>query len=302
MRPYCMRIALVGLALATFSITALGGELVLIGDPNNSPDALNSEKVPGIGAVSYRYRIGKFEVTNAEYAELLNAVARDDANALYTEPMGADKMGGILRTGDQGAYTYQVKEGMGNKPVVFVRFDDAARYCNWLHHGKPTGVQGPKTTEDGAYLMVTGKPVGARKQGARYFLPTENEWYKAAYYDPNKDGPGKGGYWRYPTRSDEPPAAIAPDKVNTNAANYGKGRGLTDVGDYAATRSAYGLFDLAGNVTEWNETKVTGLARGLRGGAWNHDANHQVSTERTPRGLPGNRKAVIGFRIAATEQ
>ena len=59
----------------------------------------------------------------------------------------------------------------------------AARYCNWLHNGLPTGPQDLSTTEDGAYDMAIGGDLIARKPGARYFLPTEGEWYKAAYYD-----------------------------------------------------------------------------------------------------------------------
>lgn len=297
-----LRIGVVFFTLAALSTAVFGDELIPIGDPGNPPDASNSDKVPAIGSVAYRYRIGKYEVTNAEYAAMLNAVAKDDPHALYFEKMGTDPFGGIVREGDAGSYKYTTKAGMERKPVVFVRFDDAARYCNWLHNGQPVGAQGPATTEDGAYQLVPGKPVGRRKEGAKFFVPNENEWYKAAYYDPNKGGPGVGGYWNYPTRSDTPPAAMAPNATHANSANYANAaRGLTEVGGYSKSPSAYGVFDMAGNVTEWNETMVTGLARGLRGGAWRHDAKHQVSSERTPRGLPMNRNIVIGFRIAARE-
>ena len=39
-------------------------------------------------------------------------------------------------------------------------------------------------------------------QDARYWIPTENEWYKAAYYDPSPQGPADH-YWLYPWRSDQ---------------------------------------------------------------------------------------------------
>ncbi len=58
------------------------------------------------GAVAYEYRIGKYEVINAEYAEFLNAVAGTDTNALYNTNMGtaADpSYGGITRSGSRGA-------------------------------------------------------------------------------------------------------------------------------------------------------------------------------------------------------
>jgi len=90
---------------------------------------------------------------------------------------------------------------MNNKPVLFVTWFDCARYCNWLHNGKPKGLQNLSTTEDGAYLL-NGKIIGdsvARKPGAAYFIPTHNEWYKAAYY---KGGSTNAGYWKYATQTD----------------------------------------------------------------------------------------------------
>ena len=265
----------------------------------NAPDPRNSAEVPGIGAVPYSYRIAKYEVTNREYVALLNAVAvTADSSRLYDEQMTVDRLGGIERSGDAGAYRYAIKEGMAEMPVNFVCFDNAVRFCNWQHHGRPTGAPGASTTEDGAYAITNGTMVGPRKPGARCFLPSENEWYKAAYFDPAKDGPGKAGYWQYPTRSDTPPKGSKPDPTGVNVANLnGAAGGLTDVGAYPLAKSAYGVFDLVGNVTEWNETLV-GRARGERGGGYKHAVDHALASFRTRRGGPFNRKGVIGFRIA----
>jgi hypothetical protein len=150
-------------------------------DPGNEPDLIDGKKY---GEVNYIYKIGKHEVTNNEYVEFLNCVGSLDTYGLYNVSMGGSS-GGILRDGDQGHYTYSVKPQMGNKPVVFISWFNAARYCNWLTNGKPQGDQTNSTTEDGVYsLFGTNSNFVARNSNFGYWLPNENEWYKSAYYDP----------------------------------------------------------------------------------------------------------------------
>src|SRR5262249_5472270 len=74
---------------------------------------------------------------------------------------------------------------------------DALRFCNWLNNG---GLS-TSDTESGCYTFADPDTPGPRNPGAKVFLPTENEWYKAAYYDPAKDG--TGGYCLYAVRGDE---------------------------------------------------------------------------------------------------
>ena len=57
-------------------------------------------------------------------------------------------------------------------PVTYIGFLEAARFANWLHNG-----QGNGSTETGAYDISDGIK---RQPDARYWIPTENEWYKAA--------------------------------------------------------------------------------------------------------------------------
>ena len=137
-------------------------EMVTVGDPGNEADPLNSPAVPGIGAVAYEFRIGKYEVTNTQYTEFLNSVATADLNGLYNAKMASDVIGGITRSGASGSYTYTVKADMGDKPVNYVSWYDALRFCNWLHNGRPTGSQDNTTTERGAYSLtgVTSVAVG----------------------------------------------------------------------------------------------------------------------------------------------
>jgi len=108
-------------------------------------------------------------ITNNDYVEFLNAIAQTDTYGVYDSKMDIiptptpvpggpiispkAQRGGIIRTGVSGSYAYSVKNNMGNKPVIFVSWFSAARYCNWLHNGKPSGIQDVSTTEDGAYAL-----------------------------------------------------------------------------------------------------------------------------------------------------
>jgi formylglycine-generating enzyme required for sulfatase activity len=292
-------------------VQTLGGwgeglaEWAVVGDPGNAADTT------GYGAVANTFAIGKFEVTNAQYIDFLNAVATTDTFGLWDSQMqhfAGNPIGGIARSGTSGSYTYSALNGDSNwlsRPVVFVNFWDAARYCNWLHNGRPTGNQTAATTEDGAYALdgYTGGDGSSifHKAGAKFWLPTENEWYKAAYY---KGGSTNAGYWDYPTRSDTPPTAELPPG-GTNSANFAFAAGApynkTSVGAYRFSSSAYGTFDQGGNVYEWNETIVRSSDRGARGGAW-FDGAGALSASPPVRGSsnPGGEQPYIGFRLAAT--
>ena len=108
---------------------------VTVGDPGNTADfTVQADGTTGYGSVNYDYRIGKHEVTNGQYAEFLNAVAATDTNFLYWDLMESKPLGGIIRNGTSGTYTYTTKPNMANKPVNFVTFYDAARFANWLHN------------------------------------------------------------------------------------------------------------------------------------------------------------------------
>ena len=272
----------------------------------------------GYGAVNYNYRIGKFEVTNDEYVEFLNAVARDDHDAannfvnnvdmgLYSLLMETEAPNnGISRNASFPDYYYAALRGMNKKPVVFVSYMDAARYANWLHNGKPVSARyrvclpitaGGMTTvsltnhgfqngdeisfncldtssfststltkntkfivagiasnsfivkttlggdvtfngtgtfyvkrffdkdnnvDKGAHTLSRNTTTAIAKNAiARYWVSTENEWYKAAYYDPAKSGVGSPGYWAYPTRSDTVPTPVSADSDGNGSYNGG---------------------------------------------------------------------------------
>ncbi|MBM3845598.1 MAG: hypothetical protein FJ405_04845, partial [Verrucomicrobia bacterium] len=237
---------------------------VAVADPGNPKDTVwNTAR----GTVAYVYEISKYKVSNTEYAAFLNAKAKSDPNSLW----GGG--GEILRDGEDGSYTYAVLAGRENRPVRWVAAVDGMRMANWLSNGG----REDSDTETGTYTFSGYKAASARNPNANYFLPTDDEWYKAAFYDPTKGG--VGGYWQYPMRTDAPNQLVSelppggPFSANFNSVNAANG-GTTDVGAYTAASSYYGTFDQAGNTWEWQEPARAGAQRtSRRSGSWANAIN-----------------------------
>ena len=256
---------------------------VTVGDPGNACD---TQSQGCFGAVADTYRISKTEVTYAQYAEFLNAVAATDTYNLYYVNMG---FSGITRSGSSGSYTYATIAGQANMPVIYVSFYDSLRFANWLHNG-----QGSGDTETGAYTLLGGTAVPSngltvtRNAGATIFLTSQDEWYKAAYYNGTS-------YFDYPAGFDAQTVCAAPGAA-ANTANCGGG-GFTNVGSYTGSASPYGTFDQGGNVWEWNEA-IIGWDRGLRGGSSGSLAIELAASYRLDS-APSTQFGNVGFRVAS---
>lgn len=271
---------------------------VTVGDPGNACD---TQPQGCFGSVATPYRISKFEITNAQYAEFLNAVAATDAHELYHSNMGNPNnldLGGITRSGSQGSFSYGAIAGREDLPVNYVSFWDATRFANWLHNGQPTGAQDVTTTEDGAYTLT---PTGianntvTRNGGAQVYVTSEDEWYKAAYY---KGGGTGAGYWDYPAGSDIQTSCTTPG-ATANEANCNSVVGnLTDAGDYTGSASPSGTFDQGGNVFEWNEAMILSIGRGLRGGSFLQHPNFLEVSSRSGMHA-ATESSNLGFRVAS---
>jgi formylglycine-generating enzyme required for sulfatase activity len=287
-------------------------ELVTVGNPINAADSTS------YGRVDYYYRIGKYEVSIAQYTVFLNAVAAMDTYGLYNTNMATDaSIAGIVRSGSSGSYTYSII-GNGSRPISYVSWFDAARMANWMHNGQPTGAQDSSTTESGAYTL-NGATSGIinKNAGALVFIPSENEWFKAAYYDPSLSG-GAGGYWLYPTRTNSSPGNVVgglPNQVNYYTAdsapsgilsvtqrsyweanqNY-----LTPAGAFSNSASSYGTFDQGGNVYEFTDG-VSSSSRVRRGGTWwanNSGALLQLQKGGSAPAGVTDENGMMGFRLA----
>jgi len=124
-------------------------QFVAVGDPGNAADTT------GYGAVNYAYEMGKYDITVAQYCQFLNSVAATDPYGLYNPDMaGADVAScGITQSGSSGTFQYAFMPGNDDFPVNLVSWGDAARFCNWIEKGQPTGSEGVGTTETGSYTL-----------------------------------------------------------------------------------------------------------------------------------------------------
>ena len=268
--------------LALFAVTVMQAAqpvtiaLSTVGNPGNAADPATGSLY---GNVNYTFNIGTYDVTVSQYTAFLNAVAQTDTYGLYNSALnGSGSYNGecISQSGSSGSYSYAVMGSSGNFPITYVSWFDAARFSNWLNNGQPqTHVENASTTEDGAYTLngtMSGVSV-SKNPLAQWYIPSEDEWYKAAYYDPTLNS-GTGGYWTYATQSNTAPGNSWANRTLANEANYeftmGVAPYLTPVGSFTNSASAYGTFDQAGDVFNWNDAVIYGWCRGLRGGPWNY--------------------------------
>ncbi len=292
-------VALWALIVTPFAtrVWAVSISWVSVGNAGNATDSATGNLY---GGVAYNYNIAKYDVTNAQYAEFLNAKDPTGANTLglWDSSMTNVTYGGISFNGaGANGSKYVVTAGRQDHPVNYVTWYDTIRFANWLNNG-----QGAGDTETGAYTLLGGTPTPSnglsitRNAGATVFLPSESEWYKAAYYDP-----GSNSYFQYATSTNSTPTASGPTGL-ANHVNYNGAVGnLTDVGAYTGTTSPYGAFDMNGNVWQWNEALISGSHRGLRGGPWLGSAVLLASSYRYVV-VPTYKNSLIGFRVASVPE
>jgi len=275
------------------------GDLVIdmtpIGNPGNSPDV---HWWGSPGSVSYDYQISTYEVTVAQYTEFLNAVAASDPYGLYSSSMGDGGGIGIpiiTQSGEDGSYTYTAVAGTENQPVRYVSFYDGVRLCNWIANG-----QGAGSTETGSYTLADGITL-TRTANASWVLPSEDEWYKAAYYDPVNDT-----YYDYPNGSDDVPSEPT-DSTTSREMNFGDDpywnpdggprEYYTAIGETTG-HSPYGVCNMGGNVQEYTDTLAwPSVNRISRGGELLDPETPLRNTSQQPYD-PTTEGDLLGLRLA----
>jgi formylglycine-generating enzyme required for sulfatase activity len=278
-----------------------GVDFVTVGAAGNAPYVRpGGSAVDQLGGVEYEYRIGRTEVTTAQWAEFLNAVYDRPAGEVVRfrsrpQTWGAS-FAAPLNATNPDAQRWSVSAGREMIPVGGISWRAAAMYCNWLHNDKQSNVEAFAT---GAYDLVNAYTSTARLPGARYFLPTHSEWIKAVHYDPTKQNADGtvGGYWNYGNRSDVPFVGGPPGVlVNGQLATSNTGWGFGDygnlsptgvrLGSYADVESPWGLLDVSGGTSEWMETaSVAGDLRGPRFDGSRY--THSVSSANEMDGIRG---------------
>jgi formylglycine-generating enzyme required for sulfatase activity len=261
----------------TVSATIVRGidiDFVTIGNAGNPGDTRAEANPYGCGVVAYEYQIGTYEVTNAQWNAFVSAVGVPTGN-----PTNAY---------DEGPAHTDLQQ-----PTNEVSWYEALQFCNYLTSGdKSQGVYqfSGDNANPGDFVGID-RAAALATYDTIYCLPTEDEWYKAAYYKP--DG---SGYSLYTNGLNTVPAA-------DNGWNYFGGLydAPWDVG--TGTQEQNRTFDMMGNVWEWNETLIYpfgAFPRGVRGSAYSYeDITYMSSTWREFAHPPESEQAVIGFRIAS---
>jgi sulfatase modifying factor 1 len=260
----CFASLVVGLVLG---LSASGGVMppdygfqwAIIDHPGNAPYRVPEGEggtFREVGGVNYTYRISKLEMSADHWAEFANA------NAAIGDPwlVAFDAYyEGINDIGPNG-FVPRTDIPLGaSLPVAYANFYIAARYCNWLHNGQAVS---RAAMEYGAYdlrgLGLLDRPAvpPTRLPGAQFFIPSHDEWVKAAHFDPDRYGEGVPGYWLYSHTSDTAPIP-GPRGIGESSAGY---YDINDsyvsyrVGAYPDTQSPWGLLDTSGCMSEWTET------------------------------------------------
>jgi formylglycine-generating enzyme len=258
-------------------------EFVPIGNPGNSADTTGSPNP--VGSVPYDYRMGKFEISE----QVINK---------------ANSLGGLFLT----------PSGRGpNKPATDLSWNEMARFVNWLNTStgshpayKFTQQPGDAGYDSNANIELwTALDVGFdsnnvyRNRFARYFLPSEDEWYKAAFYDPNG-----GGYFSYPTSNGSVPTPVSAGmSVGTAVFDQSVQQGPADI-TLAGGPSPSGTVGQGGNAWERIESDFdrtndsSNSFRVERGGGWFYFAEHLSSSYRL-FDFPTVSASVEGFRVAS---
>jgi sulfatase modifying factor 1 len=248
-------------------------EFVTIGNPDNDDDTTGSP-IPA-GKVDSTYRIGQYEISE----DMINKANTEGSLGLTHNNRGA------------------------NKPATSISWFEAAQFVNWLNID--SGSTEAYKFNGSAFQLWQPGDAGYnpnnryRNSQAKYFLPSVDEWYKAAYYDPTGDV-----YFDYPTGSDSAPTDVSSGTAaDTAVYNQSFAGGPADI-TQAGGLSPYGTMGQGGNVWEWEETDFdlvndsSSSARGVRGGYWNNHSSILLSSNRLDSN-PSNEDLNVGFRVAS---
>lgn len=283
------------------------------GNPGYQGPDINGQ-TRGRGSVGYHYRISRLEVTSGQWMEFANAMwALGDPYRI-----GEDPVAGYEQNFGGGGPNHWVLRNLPQAerlPVVGITWYNAARYCNWLHNGKQNTLESLVT---GAYDTTTFGPTmnGQRPDalthlpGAKYWIPTFDEWLKAVHYDPDRYGDGQGGYWMYPNGTDTPLIrGTVESGGQTNANSPSIPVSSVWLGAYTNVQTPWGLFDASGGAAEWCEdaTDFTRTFRRYDGSAYIVEMSNPPNmidlvyrTGGTPPDSSGFAAVGAGLRIASS--
>ena len=248
-----------------------------IGDPGNTAGT------GGYGAVVYDYRLSTHEVSDDVLQRAVNS-----------------GLTGVTA----GAWS-------GDQPAAFVDWFEAAAFVNFLNTDRGFTPAYDLSWDGQSWSMNLWSTADAwqlggenlyRHKDAFYFLPSESEWFKAAYY---KGGGTDAGYWSYPTQQDNAPTAVASGILAGTAVYDGQAEPASVLANGGL--AAYGQRGMGGNVSEWTESAWDGLNnsvsedRTVRGGDW-FGSFDQLASDSRDINAPLYESDFIGIRVASVPE
>ena len=252
-------------------------DFVDVGNAGNAADTTT------YGAVPYDYRMGKYEISQ-------DAIAKATASGMANVTAGP---------------------WLNNQPAATISWYEAAAFVNFLNTSSGNTAAYDLTFSNGSWSMSLWSSEQAwtagganlyRNKDAYYFLPSENEWYKAAYYNP-----GGSNYFLYPTGSDTPPTPVA-SGVEAGTAVYDGATTFPAEATLSGGLSPYSTRGQGGNVWEWTESAVDGTnssptqTRDVRGGGWDDPFGDLLPTYQHTPAPPDREDDDIGFRVASVPE
>ncbi len=242
-----------------------GFDFVTIGDVDNPPYEDDFGDAYGRGSVPYEYRIARMELTSGQYLEFFNLFYNDFEQFFTLLPRGESGLWWVAP-----GVPLRFADGFNDPASAGVQIDwrQAAMFCNWMHNGKRDDWG---SLLDGAYDVstFTREPdfgdyhdQAAHHPDAHYWIPTLDEYLKAVFYDPDKNGNGPG-WWVYGHSSDNEivpglpgvgevardiPEDVIRDQFGLAVREY-----TIPLGIYPDVQSPWGLLDVLGGNKEWME-------------------------------------------------
>jgi formylglycine-generating enzyme required for sulfatase activity len=260
----------------------------------------NTSVSGGYGIVDHNYRIGAYEVTNEQWNK-------------FTASLG------VPVTGADGGYSHSFYDwgtGTINVPTNYVSWFEGAQFVNWLNTStghlpayKFTGTQG---TSDYTFAVWNASDAGYdaanpfRNKAAKYYLPTESEWVKAAYWNGTT-------LQNYATRAGQSVSQGHGqnatgwnfyDEINNQWATYPFGP--WNVG--SGSKELNGTYDMMGNLWEWMESPFTNgdysatSSRALRGGSFGNYASSMSVSDRHSSSPASDDEYGMGLRVASVPE
>ena len=253
------------------------------------PISGSTNPTSGYGIVNNDYRMGTYEITNDQW---------DKFQAAY----------GTVTGSPSDAYDESSTWAGTNQPTNELSWYEGAQFVNWLNTStghqaayKFTGTQGTGDYTLGVWQSGdTGYNASNpyRNSNAIYFLPTENEWVKAAYWNGTN-------LQTYATKAGE--SLTQGDGISGTGWNYDYATdpdGPWNVG--SGSEELNGTYDMMGNVWEWMESPYLGnylssSYRGVRGGSC-FDSGNGLSSSNRNGNNPFYESDLVGFRVASVPE